>query len=120
MFVEICIMMFDDVCEIGVQVYFGEKYGDEVCVVFMGCVDIGKGLDGNMYFLEFCGGIYVKQIGDIGVLVIFGDSVFFVGVCWIEVLIGVVVVIYLQVEVVSFGDIFGLFKVQLMDVLDCV
>lgn len=44
-------MNIKEVKEKGVIVLFGEKYGDEVRVVFMGD-----------YFIEFCGGIYLINI----------------------------------------------------------
>ncbi|MEQ9045943.1 MAG: alanine--tRNA ligase, partial [Sneathiellaceae bacterium] len=65
--VETRIMTPDDARAIGAQALFGEKYGDEVRVVSMGSEDgSGKGLDGQTYSIELCGGTHVRQTGDIG------------------------------------------------------
>ncbi len=118
--VETRIMTPDDAREIGAQALFGEKYGDEVRVVSMGRADTGKGLDGNTYSLELCGGTHVKQTGDIGALVILGDSASSAGVRRIEALTGAAAVAHSQAEAASLGDILGLLKAQPSDALDRV
>ena len=118
--VETRIMTPDDAREIGAQALFGEKYGDEVRVVSMGRADTGKGLDGNTYSLELCGGTHVKQTGDIGALVILGDSASSAGVRRIEALTGAAAVAHSQSEAASLGDILGLLKAQPSDALDRV
>ncbi|MEJ5217180.1 alanine--tRNA ligase [Cognatishimia sp. D5M38] len=118
--VETRIMTPDDAREIGAQALFGEKYGDEVRVVSMGRADTGKGLDGNTYSLELCGGTHVKQTGDIGALVILGDSASSAGVRRIEALTGAAAVAHSQAEAASLGDILGLLKAQPTDALDRV
>ena len=81
------IMTPDDARAIGAQALFGEKYGDEVRVVSMGVRDgSGKGADGQTYSLELCGGTHVARTGDIGILVILGDSASSAGVRRIEAL----------------------------------
>ena len=52
----------EDARKIGAQALFGEKYGDEVRVVSMGHQNAsGKGINGETYSLELCGGTHVKQ-----------------------------------------------------------
>lgn len=73
--VETRIMTPDDAREIGAQALFGEKYGDEVRVVSMGSEDgSAKGLDGQTYSIELCGGTHVRQTGDIGLFVMVGKA----------------------------------------------
>ena len=87
--VETRIMTPDDAREIGAQALFGEKYGDEVRVVSMGTEDgSGKGLDGQTYSIELCGGTHVRQTGDIGVFVTVGEGASSAGVRRIEALTG--------------------------------
>jgi len=87
--VETRIMTPDAARDLGAQALFGEKYGDEVRVVSMGTLDgSGKGLDGQTYSLELCGGTHVRQTGDIGVFVTLGDSASSAGVRRIEALTG--------------------------------
>lgn len=76
-------MLLDDVVVVGVFVLFGEKYGDEVCVLMMG-IEEGD----RFYLVELCGGIYVCWVGDIGFFKVVSEGVVVFGVCWIEVLIG--------------------------------
>ncbi|WP_420555792.1 alanine--tRNA ligase [Roseovarius sp.] len=87
--VETRIMTPDDAREIGAQALFGEKYGDEVRVVSMGSEDgSGKGLDGQTYSIELCGGTHVRQTGDIGLFVMVGEGASSSGVRRIEALTG--------------------------------
>ena len=88
-FVQTRIMTPDDAREIGAQALFGEKYGDEVRVVSMGDKkNSGKGLGGQTYSLELCGGTHVKQTGEIGAFTILSDSASSSGVRRIEALTG--------------------------------
>ena len=83
------VMSPDDARKLGATALFGEKYGDEVRVVSMGYDQkSGKGLDGNGYSLELCGGIHVKRTGDIGAFVILSDGASSSGVRRIEALTG--------------------------------
>lgn len=70
-------MDIDIVKEMGVMVFFGEKYGKEVCVVIIGD-----------YFIEFCGGIYVGNIFEIGFFKIVKEEGIGLGICCILVVIG--------------------------------
>ena len=87
--VETRIMTPDDARALGAQALFGEKYGDEVRVVSMGKhAGSGKGVGGDTYSLELCGGTHVRQTGDIGAFVTLGDSASSAGVRRIEALTG--------------------------------
>ena len=62
------IMTPEEGIEHGALALFGEKYGDEVRVVFMGD-------EGNKYFsTELCGGTHVKNTGDVGKLKVISQS----------------------------------------------
>jgi len=87
--VETRIMTPDDARDLGAQALFGEKYGDEVRVVSMGVQSgSGKGLDGQTYSLELCGGTHVAQTGDIGLFVTLNESASSANVRRIEALTG--------------------------------
>lgn len=86
--VETRIMTPDDARDLGAQALFGEKYGDEVRVVSMGRAQSGKGVDGQTYSIELCGGTHVRQTGDIGICVLLSDSASSSGVRRIEALTG--------------------------------
>jgi len=83
------VMTPDDARKLGATALFGEKYGEEVRVVSMGYDQkSGKGLDGNGYSLELCGGTHVKRTGDIGAFLILSDGASSSGVRRIEALTG--------------------------------
>ena len=95
--VETRIMTPDDARGIGAQALFGEKYGEEVRVVSMGTDPAsGKGLGGDTYSLELCGGTHVARTGDIGAFVTLGDSASSAGVRRIEALTGQAAMDYLR------------------------
>jgi alanyl-tRNA synthetase len=116
--VETRIMPPDDAREIGAQALFGEKYGDEVRVVSMGRANTGKGMGGDTYSIELCGGTHVKQTGDIGVFVLLGDSASSAGVRRIEALTGEAAFEHLEREAGRMAQVAGALKAQPADVMD--
>ncbi|MFT5537704.1 MAG: alanyl-tRNA synthetase [Parasphingorhabdus sp.] len=76
------LMSPDDAVAAGALALFGEKYGDEVRVLSMG-------RDADLdYSVELCGGTHVHALGDIGLMVIVGESAVASGVRRIEALTG--------------------------------
>ncbi|MCV6824460.1 MULTISPECIES: alanine--tRNA ligase [Halocynthiibacter] len=111
--VETRIMTPDDARALGAQALFGEKYGDEVRVVSMGYQDkSGKGLSGNTYSLELCGGTHVKRTGDIGAFVLLSDGASSAGVRRIEALTGEGALAYIAQQNQCVGELTGMLKAQ--------
>ena len=71
----------------GAQALFGEKYGDEVRVVSMGARPDGLPSD-KAWSVELCGGTHVARTGEIGSVVVVGESGVAAGVRRIEALTG--------------------------------
>ncbi|MFZ1470182.1 MAG: alanine--tRNA ligase [Paracoccaceae bacterium] len=119
--VETRIMTPDDARAIGAQALFGEKYGDEVRVVSMGWQDgSGKGADKRTYSLELCGGTHVARTGDIGALVLLGDSASSAGVRRIEALTGQAALDYLRLQDARLTDVSAVLKAPAAEIVDRV
>jgi alanyl-tRNA synthetase len=117
--VETRIMTPDDARAIGAQALFGEKYGDEVRVVAMGVLEgSGKGAGGNTYSLELCGGTHVARTGDIGAMVILGDSASSAGVRRIEALTGQAALDHLRQQDARLNDIAAIIKAPPSELAD--
>ncbi len=80
------LMPTDQAIEAGAMALFGEKYGDEVRVVTMGGDDPDS--PEKRYSVELCGGTHVQQTGDIGNVLVVGESAVAAGVRRIEALTG--------------------------------
>jgi alanyl-tRNA synthetase len=117
--VETRIMTPDDARAIGAQALFGEKYGEEVRVVSMGSLEgTGKGSDGKTYSLELCGGTHVARTGDIGAMVILGDSASSAGVRRIEALTGQAALDHLRQQDARLNDIAAIIKAPAAELAD--
>jgi alanyl-tRNA synthetase len=81
----------------GAVALFGEKYGDEVRVVFMGRTDGPSDAEGSLA-VELCGGTHVRRTGDIGLFKIVGESALAAGVRRIEALTGAAAEAYVAAE----------------------
>lgn len=79
------LMTPDDAISAGAIALFGEKYGDEVRVLFMGTENNARS---NSFSIEFCGGTHVKRLGDIGLFKIVSETAVSSGVRRIEALVG--------------------------------
>lgn len=91
------LMSPDDAVKQGAMALFGEKYGDEVRVVSMGCISSGKQEHNHeTYSIELCGGTHVKRTGDIGTFKIVSESAIAAGVRRIEAMTGDAALAYLN------------------------
>jgi alanyl-tRNA synthetase len=118
--VETRIMTPDDARAIGAQALFGEKYGDEVRVVSMGEAPTGKGLGGQTWSIELCGGTHVGQTGDIGLFVTLGESASSAGVRRIEALTGQAAFDYLAGQDRRLSEVAAVLKTRPEDAADRV
>ena len=116
--VETRIMTPDDARKLGAQALFGEKYGDEVRVVSMGIKkDSGKGLTGNTYSLELCGGTHVQRTGQIGAFALIGESASAGGVRRIEAFTGKTAELYHAEQTRILNELASIFKTKSENVI---
>ena len=119
--VETRIMTPDDARKLGAQALFGEKYGDEVRVVSMGIKkDSGKGLTGNTYSLELCGGTHVQRTGQIGAFALIGESASAGCVRRIEAFTGKTAELYHAEQTRILNELASIFKTKSENVIDRV
>ncbi len=114
------IMTPEDARSIGAQALFGEKYGTEVRVVSMGRSTAGKGVDGNTYSIELCGGTHVKRTGDIGLCVVLGDSASSAGVRRVEALTGKAALQHLNSQVATVAELADMLRTRPKDLVERV
>lgn len=79
------LMTPDEAISSGAIALFGEKYGDEVRVLFMGAEENTRS---NSFSIEFCGGTHVRRLGDIALFKVISESAVSSGVRRIEALVG--------------------------------
>ncbi|MBX2853909.1 MAG: alanine--tRNA ligase [Rhodobacteraceae bacterium] len=115
------VMTPDEAKEMGARALFGEKYGDEVRVVTMGHRAEGEtGPAGDIYSMELCGGTHVARTGEIGVLVVTGESASASGVRRIEALTGAAAFEYLDAQTQSLAAAAATLKARPEEVADRV
>lgn len=105
------ILTPDEAVKKGALALFGEKYGDEVRVLFMGSPEENN----RPFSVELCGGTHVKALGDIGLFVITSESGVSSGVRRIEALTGAAAFDYVQSYRQSLNDISSSLKSTVQD-----
>jgi len=111
--VETRIMTPDEARELGAQALFGEKYGDEVRVVSMGLAQgSGKGIDGNTWSIELCGGTHVRRTGDIGLFKLVSESASASGIRRIEALTGARAIEHVRAQETALNAITAMLKAR--------
>lgn len=105
--VDIQQMSIDDAKAKGAMALFGEKYGDVVRVVDMGDASI-----------ELCGGIHVKQTGDIGLVKVVSEGAVASGVRRIEAVAGMVALSAIQEQDAQLAALSGMMKVSRDKIMD--
>ncbi|SHJ16186.1 alanine--tRNA ligase [Wenxinia saemankumensis] len=118
--VETRLMTPDEARALGAQALFGEKYGDEVRVVSMGRAPTGKGVDGQTWSIELCGGTHVRRTGDVGVFALMSETASSSGVRRIEALTGPAAMAELRGRDLKLAEIERLLKVGGADVAERV
>jgi alanyl-tRNA synthetase len=83
--VETRLMTPDEAISAGALALFGEKYGEEVRVLFMGEDATGRG---GRYSVELCGGTHVARTGDIALFKILSEGAVAAGVRRLEAVTG--------------------------------
>lgn len=100
-------MDINSAIEKGAMALFGEKYGEQVRVLSM-----GQKADDTPFSVELCGGLHVKQTGDIGLFKIISQSGIAAGVRRIEALTGMAAVRYVEEGEQILGTIANNFKAK--------
>ncbi len=86
--IETRLMSPEEAIKHGARALFGEKYGDEVRVLFMGGREEKPSNGKEYYSIELCGGTHAKRTGDIGLFKIISESAVSAGVRRIEAVVG--------------------------------
>lgn len=111
------LMAVDEAIESGARALFGEKYGDEVRVVSMGCSPVST--DSNRTFsIELCGGTHVQRTGDIGLISVVSEGAVAAGVRRLEAMTGDAARRHLRQESRRLHDMAGLLKAPVEDAPD--
>ncbi len=99
------VMSMDQAKETGAMALFGEKYGDEVRVLNIGSNSV-----------ELCGGVHVKNAGDIGVFKIYLETGVASGVRRIEAVTGELAFNYIQKMDTQLNNLSSLLKINNDDI----
>ncbi|WP_066804272.1 alanine--tRNA ligase [Moraxella oblonga] len=84
-------MNINDAKAKGAMALFGEKYGEVVRVITM-----GENADKSKFSIELCGGIHIRQTGDIGLFKIVSEGSIASGIRRVEALTGAAALRYIQ------------------------
>ena len=116
--VETRLMEYDAAVDAGAMALFGEKYGDEVRVLFMGTESDDPGR--SHFSVELCGGTHVTATGDIGAFTILSESAVSAGVRRIEALTGAAAIEYLNEQRDKLAEVAGRLKASPAEAADRV
>jgi alanyl-tRNA synthetase len=86
--IETRLMSPEEAVAQGAMALFGEKYGDEVRVLFIGGQEERDAKGKEHFSVELCGGTHAKRTGDIGLFKITSESAVSAGVRRIEAVTG--------------------------------
>lgn len=103
------VMKLDDAKKAGAMALFGEKYGDDVRVVYIGD-----------HSVELCGGTHVKQTGDIGLFKITAETGIASGVRRIEAMTGAAAEQWVQETDTQVKNLTDLLKIDRLSLADKV
>lgn len=102
-------MKLDEAKKAGAMALFGEKYGDDVRVVYIGD-----------HSIELCGGTHVRQTGDIGLFKITAETGIASGVRRIEAMTGVAAEQWVQETDTQVKKLTDLLKIDRLNLSDKV
>ena len=111
------VLPLEDAMQSGARALFGEKYDDEVRVVFMGTQKSGAN---HPYSVELCGGTHAGRTGDIGLFKIISESAVSSGVRRVEALTGMNALKWFAEQEARVNDIAGILKASPAEVVERV
>ncbi|MBI1309599.1 MAG: alanine--tRNA ligase [Proteobacteria bacterium] len=109
------ILAKDEAVKSGATAQFGEKYGDEVRVVYMGNPDSVE-----LITADLCGGTHVGMTGEIGLLRIVGESSVAAGIRRIEAVTHSAALASFNADATVVKTVAGLLKAKPADVVERV
>lgn len=109
------LMAPQEAVALGARALFGEKYGDEVRVLFMGRREENPVGGKDYYSVELCGGVHAERTGDIGLFKIISDSAIAAGVRRIEAVVGEAALAWVQSQEKLLGEAAGALKASPAD-----
>ncbi len=106
------LMNTEDAVNSGAMALFGEKYDNEVRVVYM-----SSGSSEDVFSVELCGGTHVARLGDIGLFKITSEAAISSGVRRIEAICGIDALYMLNNLQAKMDDIATTLKVAKSDIV---